>query len=89
MVFAVWAARAGVPREGLEEAFTKSYRFGREHMEEIIQTESSRRELPEELVRDYLMTHVRFELGERESKGMKLFLKLARNLDEAARGVAV
>ena len=43
----------------------------------------------EDLVRDYLTTHVRFELGERERKGMELFLSLARKLDEAARGVAV
>jgi len=89
MVFAVWAARAGVPTGGLEESFTGSYRFGRERIADIIQSESSRRKLPEALVRDYLMTHVRFEVGERERKGMDLFLSLARKLDAAARGVAV
>jgi predicted solute-binding protein len=89
MVFAVWAARAGVPTGGLEAAFAGSYQFGRDHMDEIIQVESGRRDLPEELVRDYLTTHVRYEVGERERKGMEMFLNLARKLDEAARGVSV
>jgi len=89
MVFAAWAARAGIPTEGLAAALTSSYHFGRDRMEEIIQSESKLRGLPEQLVRDYLTTHVRFELGERELKGMELFLKLAGKLDQATRSVAV
>jgi predicted solute-binding protein len=77
MVFAVWAGRKGIATPAIERAFRESYRFGSEHLEEIVAEESVARGLSAELVRDYLTRHIRFELGECESAGMQEFLRLA------------
>lgn len=78
MVFAVWAARQGVVTPDIAKAFRDSYRFGREHMEEIVATEAPLRSFPPELVWDYLTCHIVHELGPREYEGMDLFLRYAR-----------
>jgi chorismate dehydratase len=78
MVFAVWAARRGVVTEGVAEAFRSSCRWGRTHIEEIVETESKARGFPPELVRDYLTHHIVHDLGPREYEGMDLFLSWSR-----------
>src|SRR5262249_15199822 len=77
MVFAVWAARPGVASPRIAEAFVESYRWGREHMEEIVASESARRGFAPELVREYLTRHIVHELGEQEYEGMQRFLELS------------
>ncbi len=77
MVFAVWAGRRGVVNSQVKEAFTGSWRYGQEHLEEIVSRESARRDFPPDLVREYLTRHIVHELGEREYRGMELFLSLA------------
>ena len=79
MVFAVWAGRAGMVTPLVERAFRDSCRFGREHMDQIVSTESARRDFAPELVREYLTRHIVHELGDREYEGMKLFLNYARS----------
>jgi predicted solute-binding protein len=83
MVFAVWGACKGIVTPAVEQAFLDSYRYGREHMEEIIATESAPRGMAPQLVREYLARNVTFELGERERAGMNEFLRLARELPPA------
>jgi chorismate dehydratase len=80
MVFAVWAARKGVRTPAIDRAFFDSYRFGREHIDQIVALESPARSLAPQLVRDYLTRHIVFELGEREMAGMREFHRLASAL---------
>ncbi len=80
MVFAVWAARRERLRPGLAEAFLDSCRFGRAHLEDIVQQEAPPRRIPEALAREYLSRHVVNELGEQEYRGLAAFLERARQL---------
>jgi chorismate dehydratase len=84
MVFAVWAAQRGAASPEVGEAFRESCRYGRERLEEIVATESAKREFPPEVVREYLTRHIVHELGERDYRGMELFLRYARELAPAA-----
>jgi predicted solute-binding protein len=77
MVFAVWAGRKGAITPEVAEAFRESCRFGKEHIEEIVRTESAERGFPPELVRQYLTGHIVHELGARDYEGMDLFLRYA------------
>jgi chorismate dehydratase len=83
MVFAVWAGHKGVVTSAVVEAFRDSYRYGRERLDEIVASESARREFPPGLVREYLTRHIVHELGPEEYRGMELFLDYARRLDRA------
>jgi chorismate dehydratase len=87
MVFAVWAARKGTVTAEVVEAFRGSCRYGLEHMDEIVATESARLGFAPELVRDYLTRHIVHELGPREYQGMDLFLEYARMKDRAGQAV--
>lgn len=78
MVFAVWAGRRGVVTEEIGEAFRASCRWGLEHMDEIVETESAARGFSEGTVREYLTRRIVHELGEIDYKGMELFLEYAR-----------
>jgi len=86
MVFAVWAGRPGTVTAAVAEAFRESLRYGREHLEEIVASESARREFAPELVRQYLTRHIVHELGAREYAGMERFLEWARAAGEPAVG---
>jgi chorismate dehydratase len=77
-VFAVWAGRKSVITPGVVDAFQQSCRFGRERIEEIVAVESSRREIPRDLVREYLTHRIVHELGPRDYEGMDRFLEYAR-----------
>ena len=78
MVFAVWAGRKGAITPEVAGAFRGSCRYGREHLEDIVLSESAERHFPVELVREYLTRHIIHELGPREYQGMELFLRYAR-----------
>jgi chorismate dehydratase len=84
MVFAVWAGRKGVVTPAVVEAFRDSCRYGRERLDEIVTSESARREFPPELVREYLTRYIVHELGVKEYEGMELFLNYARPSDRPA-----
>ena len=84
MVFAVWAGRRGVVTGEVAEAFRGSCGWGRDHIEEIVTAEASRRGFPPALVREYLTRHIVHELGERDYQGMELFLSWARQLTSPA-----
>jgi chorismate dehydratase len=83
MVFAVWAGRHSVMSHRVTEAFRDSCRFGRGRIDEIVTAEAPGRGFPEELVRQYLTTHIVHELRSREYEGMELFLRYARELAPA------
>ena len=75
MVFAVWAGRAEAVTPDMPAAFLGSYRYGAEHLEEVIRVESAARGIAPELARQYLTRHIVFELGDREYEGMRVFLE--------------
>ena len=80
MVFAVWAgARQRLTAE-VVAAFQESCALGLRNLEEIGAEEAPARGLARELVRRYLGSHIVFELGAAERKGMDLFLRLAGEL---------
>ncbi len=80
MVFAVWAGHRRRLRPGLAEAFLDSCRFGRAHLEDIVQQEAPARRIPLALAREYLNRCVVNELGEQEYRGLAAFLDRARQL---------
>lgn len=80
MVFAVWAARREAFEPELAERFLDSYRFGRDHLEEIVRQEAGRRGISQALALEYLRDRVVHELGEQEYQGLSEFLERARRL---------
>jgi predicted solute-binding protein len=85
MVFAVWAGRKGAISPEVAEAFRGSCRYGREHVEEIVGSESAARGFPPGLVRQYLTENIVHEFGPREYEGMELFLAYARKSSRTQR----
>ncbi len=79
MVFAVCAARAGLPVQD-PRPFLDSLHFGRQHLEDIVRSEHSTRGVSAALAREYLTRYIVFELGDREYQGLSLFLQYAREL---------
>ena len=73
MVFAVWASRTDAP----PEPFMDSLRFGKSHIDEIVDLEYKRRGITRELAHGYLTRVIVFELGAKEYQGMALFLEYA------------
>lgn len=84
MVFAVWAGRREMIQERYSRAFVDSCRFGLEHIEEIVRSESESRKFPPALVREYLTSHIVFELGERDYRGLDLYLDRASKIERQA-----
>lgn len=83
-VFAVWAGRKSVITPDVVAAFQNSCRYGRARIEEIVASESGRREIAPTLVREYLTRHIVHELGARDFEGMDLFLSYARRAAQSA-----
>lgn len=79
MVFAVWAARPEAPGKSAEP-FLRSLQFGMEHLEDIVRSEHAKRQITEDLAREYLTRHIVFELGEAEYQGLDRFLQYALEL---------
>jgi len=84
MVFALWAGRKEAITPEVEAVFQASYKFGRDHLDDIIQVEAAQRGIGSELARDYLTRHILCELGSAEYQGLELFLEYARTAREAA-----
>jgi predicted solute-binding protein len=85
MVFAVWAARAELPRQD-PGPFLESLRFGRAHIDDIARSEHAKVGVSEELARSYLNNNIVFELGDREYAGLKTFLQYASELRSPVEG---
>jgi predicted solute-binding protein len=75
MVFAVWAGRKGMRTPERERAFIDSYQFGKQHIDQIVESEYAARGVSKDLVREYLTRYIVFELGDKEYEGMNLYLK--------------
>ena len=82
MVFAVWAGRTGTLTAERERAFIESYQFGKQHIDEIVQSEFEARGASQELVHQYLTRYIVFELGAEEYEGMNLYLSNVKRLKQ-------
>jgi chorismate dehydratase len=83
MVFAVWAGRSEFLTEHAADAFRASYRWGREHVDEMVESASSERGVRRELARDYFTRHIVYSLSARHLEGLRLFRKLVLALEPA------
>ena len=79
MVFAVWAARAELPKQD-PGPFLASLEYGMAHLDEIAREEHAKVGISEALAREYLTRNIVFELGEREYAGLAAFLQYASEL---------
>lgn len=80
MVFAVWAVKNLVADPSLTPFFIDSLDYGRRHFDQIVESESKRRDLPADLVREYLTENTSFDFGEPEQASLSLFLRSAGEL---------
>jgi chorismate dehydratase len=83
MVFAVWAGRAEFLTAEVAEAFRASHRWGREHLDEMIERGSADRGFERNLVRDYFTRHIVYPLSPRHLEGLRLFRKHVADLEPA------
>ena len=65
----------------LEQIFKASCRFGLQHLREIAASEGPARGIAEPLALEYFENNLVFELGEREYRGLDLFLQYAAEFD--------
>ncbi|MCC7497063.1 MAG: menaquinone biosynthesis protein [Bryobacterales bacterium] len=84
MVFAVWAGKREFANPATERLFVDSCRFGKAHLDDIIQEHVLPRGLRAELGREYLTRHIISELGPREYQGLDLYLKYATEHERRA-----
>lgn len=80
MVFAVWAGRKKFLTADVAKAFAGSYRWGVEHMDEIVRRAAEERGFSEALAREYLTRHIVYELSGKHLEGLELYRKYARAL---------
>lgn len=81
MVFAAWAGRSEFLTPEAREAFLGSWRWGRDHVDEMVEHASSERGFSKELARAYFTRHIVYPLTPRHLEGLKLFRKLVMALD--------
>jgi chorismate dehydratase len=80
MVFAMWAGPRECVTEAVAAAFQQSCAEGMRNLERIVMEEAASRGFTAEVVRQYLTSHIAFELGAAEQRGMELFLRYAAEL---------
>jgi len=83
MVFAVWAGHSEFLTAEVAEAFRASYRWGREHLDEMVEHASAERGFGKELARAYFTRHIVYPLTARHMEGLRLFRKLVLALEPA------
>ena len=76
-VFALWAARDGVARPGLERPFQESLRLGEAEMSELIAEAAAETGLESAALERYLTRHLSFHLGAEERAGLEEFHRRA------------
>ncbi len=84
-VFAVWGLARGPMRDGLAKLLAASAEWGLAHMDRVVSGANGTREL----VREYLEQRLRYRLGERERRGLELFLDLSARHGILPRGEVV
>ena len=81
MVFAVWAGKAESLGPEIAAMFRASYAWGRERIEEMSALAEAERGFDRDLVRGYLTRNIVYELGPAHLQGLRMFRKLAAELE--------
>lgn len=89
MVFAVWAGRSEFLTPDVAEAFSASYRWGREHVDEMVERAAADRGFDRGLARAYFTRHIVYPLSSRHLEGLALFRKLVLALEPSSEAVSV
>ena len=76
-VFAVWAVQPTAAAEAVAETLQEAKRRGQKRIQQIAQREAERRNLPEKLCRQYLMSRIEYDLDHDHAAGLKWFANLA------------
>ncbi len=77
MVFAAWAGHPPLDQTKLSAILLGSCEFGLAHLNEIVDSEFSRRGVTRELAHRYVAGIIRYPLGPAEHQGLDAFLSLA------------
>jgi chorismate dehydratase len=77
VVFAMWVARPGLDLQGLGKAFSVARDRGVSRLDEIARREARKLGLDFQDCRTYLSQQLRFQLGDRERRGLEIFRELA------------
>ena len=83
MVFAVWAGRSECLTNDVAEAFRASYKWGSEHVDDMVARASAERGFPKDLARQYFTRYIVYQLSAKHLEGLALFRKLVRDLAPA------
>ncbi len=86
-VFAVWAARAGTELSTVEDALGHARDLGVERAADIARRESPLLGLSEPTAYNYLTRNLHFRIGPAERSGLRLFSRLAAQLEIIPEGV--
>jgi chorismate dehydratase len=78
MVFAAWAGSASLKGQLPGGLFRDSLAAGIANLEAIVEKEAPPRGISNDLALQYLREHIRYELGDREWRGLEEFLRRAR-----------
>ena len=76
-VFAFWAARSGVQRDGIVEALKESREYGVQNIPSIAQRYSRELSLKEEFLREYLTENVHYYMDDACVEGLRQFYEMA------------
>jgi chorismate dehydratase len=81
MVFAMWVARPNIATTEVATALSSARDTGCEHLSEIANEQSVEMQLPLELVEGYLCNNLRYHMGSKQLRGLKLFYESASELN--------
>jgi chorismate dehydratase len=76
-VFAVWAARAGVPLGNLPQLLEQSKRRGLAHVDDMVTRHAIPRGWPSDLARQYLTDYLKYDIAAPELRAIEHFHTLA------------
>ena len=76
-VFAFWAARSGVQRDGIVEALKESREYGVQNIPAIAQRYSQELSMKEDFLREYLTENVHYYMDDACVEGLRQFYEMA------------
>lgn len=80
MVFAAWAGKTPLPKS----LFRESWEYGMTTLDRYVDQEAAARNLSADLARNYLTSHIHFEIGPEEQRGLEEYLRLAATMEAIA-----
>jgi len=88
-VYAVWVTKSESKLKGIEDLLVGAKEHGLKFVNEIADTEAKRLEMEKERCFRYLKESIRYNLGEQEICGLKIFYDYALEMGEVREGVKI